>query len=99
MVKLLKLPGLAVISGFKGIVDFYVHDGVACARAWPRTPGHRRAPAVEARWPAFTTASRLWNDLSLEIREAYKRMSAGTRWSARDIFIKGYLNSAWLHLD
>ena len=99
MVKLLKLPGLATISGFKGIVDFYVHDGVACARAWPRTPGHRRAPAVQQRWPAFTTASRLWNDLSSEIREAYKRMSAGTRWSGRDIFIKGYLSSAWLHLD
>ena len=99
MAKLPKLPSLAVINGFKGTVDFYVHCGIACARAWPRSPGHRRAPAVEATWPAFTTATRLWNQLSPEVREAYNQMSAGLRLSGRDILIKGYLNSAWLHLD
>ncbi|MBA7576225.1 hypothetical protein ES708_18064 [subsurface metagenome] len=99
MAKITKMPGLRVISGFKGTLDFYVCRGIACVRSWPRSPGHKRAPAVEARWPAFATASKLWNELSPEIRDAYKRMSAGTRWSGRDIFIKGYLNPAWLHLD
>ncbi|GAI65845.1 unnamed protein product [marine sediment metagenome] len=99
MAKIKKLPGAAVISGFKGVIDYYVWKGIACARKWPRSPGHKRAPAVEARWPVFATASRLWNDLSPEIQDAYYRMSAGTRWSGRDIFIKGYLNAAWLHLE
>ncbi|MBA7568974.1 hypothetical protein ES708_10711 [subsurface metagenome] len=99
MAKLLRLPSLAIIDGFKGSVDFYVHRGIVCARAWPRSPGHRRAQAVEARWPAFTVASRLWNQLSPEVRQAYGQMSAGLRLSARDIFIKGYLKSDWPHLE
>ncbi|MBA7579922.1 hypothetical protein ES708_21803 [subsurface metagenome] len=99
MAKIKKLPGQEIISGFKGVIDYYVWKGIACVRKWPRSPGHKRTPAVEARWPAFATASRLWNELSPEIREAYKRMSAGTRWSGRDIFIKGYLSPAWLHLE
>ncbi len=99
MAKIAKMPGLRVISGFKGTLDFYVHDGQACVRKWPRSPGHKRAPAVEARWPAFATASRLWNELSPEIQDAYYRMSAGLRLSGRDIFIKGYLSALWLHLD
>ena len=99
MAKITKMPGLRVISGFKGTLDFYVHCGQACVRSWPRSPGHKRAPAVEARWPAFATASRLWNELSPEIQDAYYRMSAGLRLSGRDIFIKGYLSALWLHLD
>jgi len=97
--KIAKLPGAAVVSGFKGTLDFYVHDGQACVRKWPRSPGHKRAPAVEARWPAFATASRLWNELPPEIQAAEYRMSAGLRLSGRDIFIKGYLSALWLHLD
>lgn len=99
MAKITKMPGLKVISGFKGTLDFYVHDGQACVRRWPRSPGHRRAPGVEARWPAFTTAARLWNELTPEIQDAYYRMSAGLRLSGRDIFVKAYLNALWLHLD
>ena len=93
MAKITKMPGLRVISGFKGTLDFYVHDGQACVRRWPRSPGHRRAPAVEAQWTAFTEASRLWNQLSPEVREAYSRMSAGLRLSARDVFMKFYLSA------
>ncbi|MBA7570586.1 hypothetical protein ES708_12339 [subsurface metagenome] len=99
MAKIGKLPGAAVISGFKGTLDYYVWKGIACVRKWPRSPGHRRTPAVEARWPAFATASRLWNDLSPEIREAYKRMAAGLHLSGRDIFIKSYITPLWLRLE
>jgi len=97
--KITKLPGAAVISGFKGTLDFYVWKGIACVRSWPRSPGHRRTPAVEAQWPAFATATRLWNDLSPEIREAYKRMAAGLHLTGRDIFVKAYLSPLWLHLE
>ncbi|MBA7570674.1 hypothetical protein ES708_12427 [subsurface metagenome] len=99
MAKLRRLPSLAVIDGLKGTLDFYVHRGIVCARRWPRSPGRQRAPAVEARWPAFSDASKLWAELSPEVREAYGQMSAGLRLSARDIFIKGYIKSAWPRLE
>ncbi len=92
MAKIKKLPGLAVISGFKGTLDFYVWNGIACVRRWPRSPGHRRAPAVEAQWQAFTDAAKLWMQLSPEVKDAYRQMSAGLRLSNRDVFIKLYLS-------
>jgi len=99
MAKIGKLPGLAVINGFKGVIDYYVWKGIACVRSWPRSPGHQRAPAVEAQWSAFAQASKLWTELSPEVREAYKRMSAGTHLSGRDVFTKSYLSPLIIHLD
>lgn len=98
MAKIGKLPGLRIISGFKGTLDFYIWKGIACVRRWPRSPGHRRAPAVEAQWSAFSEASKLWNDLSPEVQDAYKRMSAGTHISGRDVFVKSYLTPTIIHL-
>lgn len=92
MAKIAKMPSLAIIDGFKGAVDYYVHCGQPCARSWPRSPGHRRSPAVQAQWPAFTEATTLWNDLSPEVQDAYKRMSAGTHLSGRDVFTKSYIS-------
>ncbi len=99
MAKIKALPGQKVISGFKGVIDYYVWKGIACVRSWPRSPGHRRAPAVEAQWSAFTEASKLWNELSPEVQEAYKRMSAGTSWSGRDLQVKSYLSPLIIHLE
>jgi hypothetical protein len=99
MAKIKALPGQKVISGFKGVIDYYVWKGIACVRSWPRSPGHRRAPAVEAQWSAFTEASKLWNELSPEVQEAYKRMSAGTSWSGRDLQVKSYLSPLVIHLE
>lgn len=99
MAKITKLPGLAVIKGFKGTLDFYVWKGIACVRRWPRSPGHRRAPAVEAQWAAFSQASKLWTSLSPEVQDAYRRMSAGTHLSGRDVFVKSYLSSFIVRIE
>ena len=99
MAKLKKLPGIAVINGFKGKIDYYVLDGQACARLWPRSPGHDRAPAVQAQWPAFAWASKNWQTLSEEVRQAYRQMAAGTNMTGRDIFVKNYISNKLLHLD
>ncbi|MBA7527121.1 hypothetical protein ES705_19295 [subsurface metagenome] len=32
------LPGLEVIQGFKGTLDFYYWKGIPCVRKWPHTP-------------------------------------------------------------
>ncbi|GAI21985.1 unnamed protein product, partial [marine sediment metagenome] len=48
MAVITKMPGMAIVNGFKGTLDFYVHCGTNCVRKWPRSPGHSRAPEVEA---------------------------------------------------
>lgn len=93
MAKITKMPSLAVIGGMKGVIDYYVHDGQPCARKWPRSPGHFRAPAVEAQWSAFTWAASNWNSLSPEVRDAYKTMASGTNMTGRDLFIKGFISA------
>lgn len=95
MAKLVKLPSLATISGFKGVIDFYIHDGVPCARKWPRSPGHRRAPAVVAQWAAFSYSAWQWNNLSPEIQDAYKALASGTGLSGRDMFTRSYITGLY----
>lgn len=91
MTKLTALPEQAVISGFKGVVDFYLWKGIPVARKWPRSPEGPRTAAVQAQWPAFIAAARLWMLLSPEIQSAYRTMTAGGSLSGRDIFTRAYL--------
>lgn len=80
-----------VISGFKGVIDFYYYMGVPCARSWPRSPGKRRAPQVEAWWAPFAVASREWNNLSEEVRRTYEELATDSGLSARDMFQRAYM--------
>lgn len=95
MAKIKALPGRHIISGFRGILDFYVHDGQPCVRRWPRSPGHRRAPAVEAQWAAFSYAVHEWNNLSQTVRDAYITMAENTGLSSRDWFIRSYISGIY----
>jgi len=105
MAKLTALPSLAIIDGFKGVIDFYVNhqscdpevkgSGIPCARKWPKSPGHLRAEAVMSQWSAFTYASREWGNISAEVQEAYKAMAKGTGLSGRDMFTRSYLKGLY----
>ena len=64
------MPGEAIISGFRGVLDYYYYCGLAVVRKWPASPGHKRSPEVEAGWSAFTAASRLWTQLSPEVQRS-----------------------------
>lgn len=91
------LPSSEIVSGFKGKVDFYLWHTIKCARRWPKSPGKHRSPAVEAQWPAFTTASRLWNELSPEIRQAYDSMAQGGALNGRDLAARAYLKGLYTY--
>ncbi len=91
-----KLPGQAIIDGFKGTLDYYVYMGLNCVRSWPRSPGHERSPAVQAQWPAFTWAATNWKNLSSEVKEAYNLMASGTPLTGKDIFVKSYLTNTFI---
>jgi len=105
MAKLLALPSMDIISGFKGVIDFYVNyqscdrsvagSGIPCARRWPRSPGHKRAPAVEAQWSAFSEASQYWSQLTQDVQDAYNKMASGTGLSGRDMFMRAYIKGLY----
>ena len=107
MVVLGALPSEAIISGFHGVIDYYVHHqacipgetipGTPCARRWPRSPGHKRSPAVEAQWASFTEAVRLWNTLPEDIRNQYISMASGTPLSGYELFIRSYIKGLYEH--
>lgn len=99
MAKITKMPSMAIVDGFKGVIDFYVHDGQPCVRKWPRSSGHFRAPAVMEKWVAFAWAASNWNSLSPVIQDAYNRMSQGTYLTGRDIFTKGFISAQGLILE
>jgi len=95
MAKIKAFPAKDIISGFKGKLDYYVHDGVACVRRWPRSPGHRRSPAVEAQWSAFAYAAAEWGRLGPEVKESYIHMAQGTGLTGRDYFTRAYLTGLY----
>ena len=95
MAKLDLLPAQAIIDGLKGVLDFYNHKGINCVRTWPRSPGHKRAPAVEAQWAAFSYSAKEWNNLSPEVQQAYRDLAAGTVYTGRDWFTRAYLTGIY----
>lgn len=95
MAVLLALPELAIIKGFKGVVDFYIHDGIPCARAWPKSPGRIRSPSVMAQWQAFRYMSREWHNLSQDVKNAYDHMSINSGLNARDMAARAYLSGLY----
>ncbi len=95
MAKLLALPSLAIIDGFKGTIDFYVHRGIPCARAWPKSPGKARSPAVMAQWPFFAYAAKEWRNLSPVVQEAYNSLATNSGLSGRDMQVRAYLTGLY----
>ena len=95
MAKLAVLPEQAIISGFKGKVDFYLWKGLPVARAWPRSPGHVRAPAVEAQWPIFSYAAKAWATLSDEVQSTYRTLASASGMTGRDLFTRSVIKGLY----
>jgi hypothetical protein len=92
MAKISALPALNIISGFQGVLDFYVRDGIAICRSWPYPHTKEVSPARAAQWPIFAEAVAQWNTLSPIVRDAYKAMASGSTMSGRDMMLKMYIN-------
>jgi len=90
-----EMVGEKIIAGFRGKVDFYYYCGLAVARRWPKSPGSRRSPSVRAWWLPFTTASRLWRELSPEVRRTYEEMATGSGLSGKDLFMRAYMKGLY----
>ena len=95
MATLKTLPSMDIISGLKGWVDFYLWMGIPVARRWPRSPGPRRAPQVEAQWSAFSYIAKLWSTLPEYMQEPYRKLAAGSGLVGRDMFSRAYLTGLY----
>jgi len=83
------LPSIDIIRGFKGILDFYVHRGVPCVRAWPKyRPARQTAASLAAAlvFGAIVKSYGLLGDLPLE---AYHNDALDQTRTARDIMVTG----------
>ncbi len=83
---------MAIISGFRGTLDFYVWKGIPCVRTWPRKAIYPPTQEELNTRIAFTWASQNWQFLSPEVQDAYRAMAAGTTLSGRDLFVKFYIS-------
>lgn len=107
MAKIGAMPATAIISGFKGCIDYYVNyqstdrevsgPGIPCVRMWPRSPGKKRSAAVEAQWPYFSYAASFWNSLTPEIQAAYNSMAQSSGLNGRDLAIRAYLSGLFTY--
>lgn len=86
------MVGLKVISGFKGVIDYYYYMGQPCARTWPRKPKRPRSPAVQETIAVFKQAALSLSLISPEVRLAYEQMAVGTNLTWKDIFYRGYIS-------
>lgn len=86
------MPAEAIISGFKGTLDFYYYMGLLVVRKWPSSPGHIRTIPVMAQWEAWSFASKTWNNLSQEVRDAYITTAAFSSLSGRDLYMKSFIS-------
>lgn len=90
MARLSALPSQAVISAYKGKVDFYMYMGIPCARMWP-TWGPRTPYVLEkANQDVFVYITTHLSSMPDYEIDQYKRMAQGTPWTWRDLAIHCY---------
>ena len=88
---------MAIIDGFKGTLDFYIHRTLICVRSWPKSPGKIRSEPVMSQWPAWTYASREWSNLSPTVQDAYRQYATSSGLTGRDMFTRSYLRGLYYY--
>lgn len=84
MVRLTGVPPRGIVLGLKGAVDFYSWKGIPIARRWPRSPGKRRAPAVEEQWADFKAVTQGFKTIDSTVIPALASMVSGTQLVTKD---------------
>lgn len=97
MAKIAEMPNEIIVSGFKGILDYYVWMGIPCVRSWPSRRTLPHSPAEQAQWPIFATAITVWTQADDETRAAYEKMAQGSTLSGRDIASKLYMKGTSIY--
>lgn len=91
MAVLSKMPNQAVITGFYGVVDFYLWKGIPCARMWPVWDPRDPHPLEKANQDDFAYIAREAKNLPEYMIQQYRDQAAGTTLTWRDLAIQAYM--------
>lgn len=94
MVRLPAAPTRATILGLKGVIDFYSWKGIPVARRWPRSPGKKRAAAVEAQWSDFKAVTQGFKTIDVSVINALIGMTTETQLVPKDEQVQLYYGYA-----
>lgn len=96
MVRLLKMPSQAIVDTFAGAIDFYYWKGMPVARKWPIWPKRLPSGPEKVAQERFGYAMRMYAFLPRFLKDQYRNMAVSADVTARDIFVRCYLNAARL---
>ncbi|GAH83489.1 unnamed protein product [marine sediment metagenome] len=91
MARLSSMPEEAIISAFKGVVDFYLWKGIPCARMWPHWPARDPHPDEKLNQDAFAYINTHLFSMPEFLLDQYKRMAASTPLTWKDLAVKAYM--------
>jgi len=91
MAVLQQLPEQEIIDGFKGVIDFYLWNGIPCARKWPTYRPRIPSPQEQASRDAFAYANSQWTLLSPEVKAQWNQMAGGTGLTGKDLSVRAYM--------
>jgi len=92
MAVLTKMPNEAIISTFKGVIDFYLWKGIPCCRKWPRWQRRQPYPEEKANQDAFAYINKAYINLPTYIKDQWTHMAEGTPLTAKDLFVRAYMS-------
>jgi len=84
------------VDTLSGVVDFYYWRGLPCARKWPHWPARVPYPAEKIAQDRFAYAMQMWAFLPRYLQDQYRNMAVSASVTARDIFVRAYLNASRL---
>jgi hypothetical protein len=90
------LPSIDIIRGYKGVIDFYVHRGIICARKWPKTHWESYTPAAQATAATFGQTARAVTRAAPEVIQAARDMAGGTPQTWKDVYMSILLGGVWI---
>lgn len=91
MARLKSLPNLQIIQGFKGVIDFYVRNGVPCARRWPRYRPANQTEPTKAAAAVFGSVIRNYHLLGEDALNFFVLDAADQTRTPRDIYASATL--------
>ena len=91
MAKISQMPEAAIISAYKGVVDFYEYKGQPCARMWPVWRTREPHPAEKANQDNFAYINTHLALLPDYVIDQYKRQVAGTPYTWKDLVVRAFM--------
>lgn len=74
----------------KGSLDFFITNGIPCARSWPRYDASHYPPSVQLEWASFSYINKLASEIHPSVRVLLSTLAQGTRYTWKDFLMVFY---------